>query len=191
MCSFTVSLIFHIFNILTLSLINMISLNPISTYATAKHSPLIPKTILKITVPITRLKCPARSNSPPGPKSNLLLGRGISPRFNKQPESPHNLISAHYKFNNKVIDKNSEYIQIVKEGNYKALSKLIKERNKFPFEINCHAPDGYTPLHIASENGNISIINLLFQCGANVDSTNFLNRNPLHISCIKYTCKKK
>jgi hypothetical protein len=168
----------------------MISLNPINAYATTiKHSPRIPKTILKITVPITRMKCPARSNSPPGPKSNGLLGRGVSPKFIKQSDSSLGAISSHFKFNNKAIDKNTEYIQIVKEGNAKALNKLIKERNKFPFDINCHAPDGYTPLHIASENGNISIINLLFQYGAHVDSTNFLKRTPLHIACIKYYSK--
>ncbi|QOD38817.1 ankyrin repeat domain-containing protein [Candidatus Wolbachia massiliensis] len=42
--------------------------------------------------------------------------------------------------------------------------------------------DGYTPLYVAIQNGNIEIAELLIKCGTNIDDNYERSRTPLHIA---------
>jgi ankyrin repeat protein len=44
---------------------------------------------------------------------------------------------------------------------------------------------GQTPLHVASELGNMDLVQLLLDSGANVTVTNANGQTPLHLACAK------
>ena len=70
------------------------------------------------------------------------------------------------------------------------LNDLERLRPLLDFNLGHNRPDinsadekGWTPLHFASFNGNITIAKLLISSNANVDSENLLGQTPLFITC--------
>jgi ankyrin repeat protein len=43
--------------------------------------------------------------------------------------------------------------------------------------------DGYTPLHLACDNGHIDIVNILLKCNSSVNLCNTDGYTPLHLAC--------
>ena len=41
----------------------------------------------------------------------------------------------------------------------------------------------YTPLHAAASSGQVSVVKLLLEMGAEVDSVNCFGNTPLHVAC--------
>jgi ankyrin repeat protein len=46
--------------------------------------------------------------------------------------------------------------------------------------VNTRDQDGYTPLHLASSDGNVNVVRVLLDAGAIVDATNIDGYTPLH-----------
>ncbi len=69
------------------------------------------------------------------------------------------------------------FITAVRTSNVDIVSKFIKKTN---ININFYDQDGNTPLHVAAEDGNIDIINLLIKNNADIHAVNHFCRTPLH-----------
>ena len=51
--------------------------------------------------------------------------------------------------------------------------------------VNCTNSDGFTPLHLAANEGHAPLIEILIKFGAIVDGRTNNFRTPLHIACLR------
>ena len=67
---------------------------------------------------------------------------------------------------------------LIEKENVDPNIRIDADDNRFEFYA------GSTPLHIASQNGNLQIVEYLIYKGAEIDAKNKLERTPLHYACI-------
>ncbi len=66
-------------------------------------------------------------------------------------------------------------MQILKNQEQKISQQLLNQCNS----------DGWTPLHVASNEGHVDLIELFCECGSILDARSRNFRTPLHIACIR------
>ena len=67
----------------------------------------------------------------------------------------------------------------IEEGNYSKVRRLLNKRET---DIERPDEDGQPPLHVAIQERNVPIANLLLEQGANIESIGFHGWHPLHIA---------
>jgi ankyrin repeat protein len=50
--------------------------------------------------------------------------------------------------------------------------------------VNLCGTNGFTPLHVACDNGDIDIVNILLKCNSSVNLCDTNGYTPLHVACI-------
>lgn len=76
----------------------------------------------------------------------------------------------------------------VEKGDLATLKKILKKTNslKYPcINVNSQNPDQWTLLHIATNEGNYSIVKLLLENGADPNPQSVNQRTALHLACMR------
>ncbi len=67
----------------------------------------------------------------------------------------------------------------VRTGNGNAFTAILKQD---PQQVNARTPEGWTPLHVAASNNNVTFISLLVKGGADVDAITPDGKTALHLA---------
>ena len=62
---------------------------------------------------------------------------------------------------------------------------LQRQQQTQQLQLQCTNSDGWTPLHVASNEGHTQLIEILLEYGALIDARTKNFRTPLHIACIR------
>ncbi len=71
-----------------------------------------------------------------------------------------------------------------KVGTVKILQNQMNNNN-LRSSINCCNNDGWTPIHVAANEGHTNLIEILVDYGAMIDPRTKTFRTPLHIACMR------
>ena len=95
--------------------------------------------------------------------------------YQSKSDSKNSLFSSEIK-----ITYRPELFQEIENNNFEKVSEIL---NRDISQLNEYNIDGYTPLHLSVINGNINIVKLLLQKGANPNALSLSkNQTPLHFS---------
>jgi hypothetical protein len=73
-------------------------------------------------------------------------------------------------------------LEACQRGDHDGLRKRLAMKD---VKLDDRDPEANTPLHVAVFNGDIESVQLLIDAGANADTTNVLQRTPLHLAALR------